>query len=408
MDPFFQALGKSILEHWQDANFALEAFPAIAVRALEERPPAKHVKKEDFMRHVLLNDEHPLQSHSTFGQPEIIVFDHPRFYIQVLFWMDGTTDIHQHTFSGAFHVMDGSSIHSIFKFENRIELTEHFHLGDLQMSKTELLEKGQTREIRSGRSFIHSLFHLETPSVTVVVRTHCDPGQTPQFTYLAPRVALDPLHADALTERRKQLLDILSVLDEESYVATVVEMLGKLDLESGFFILQNCAGTLGQLGHWPRALTAFKKRHGKLAEGIAETIEHIILRDQLVALRFTTHPPEHRFFMALLLNLPNRDAILKMVSERFPGDPAQRILDWCEELTEFGDEETMLLDCHFPPEIEVDLDEEAPLMLQALEHFLKPPASSALKGKKRSALDPQALEELRGSFENSSLRALLK
>ena len=49
-------------------------------------------------------------------------------------------------------------------------------------------------------------------SITVVVRTHHDPGTGPQYNYLPPHIAVDPLHADALTARRKQLLDALETV----------------------------------------------------------------------------------------------------------------------------------------------------------------------------------------------------
>jgi hypothetical protein len=35
--------------------------------------------------------------------------------IEALFWVDGTTSIHQHSFSGAFQVLAGKSIHSRYR-----------------------------------------------------------------------------------------------------------------------------------------------------------------------------------------------------------------------------------------------------------------------------------------------------
>ncbi len=42
---------------------------------------------------------------------------------------------------------------------------------------------------------------------------------------------------------------------------------------------------------------------------------------------------EHRFFLALLLNVAGREKVLEPVKQRFPEtDPVQKILDWVEEL----------------------------------------------------------------------------
>src|SRR3954469_15374112 len=128
MDAFFRELGRTVLERWKRANFSLAKFPGIAVAALDERPPAAHVDLAAFMRDFLLADEQPFQTESDFGEPEIVAYSHPRFYIQLLFWMEGTTAIHQHEFSGAFHVMRGSSIHAHYEFEKAKSVTPYLRV----------------------------------------------------------------------------------------------------------------------------------------------------------------------------------------------------------------------------------------------------------------------------------------
>ena len=118
MNTFLTELGRRVYARWLEADFSLVAFPEIAKTTMEEQPPSEQVALADLIREFLLSDEQPYQSASGFGQPELIVYDCPKFYIQLLFWLDGTTDIHQHEFSGAFHVMAGSSIHSEYVFEN--------------------------------------------------------------------------------------------------------------------------------------------------------------------------------------------------------------------------------------------------------------------------------------------------
>ena len=144
MNAYFSELGGMVYERWKKVDFAPEAFPDIATAALDERPPADRINLPELVREFLLEDAQPAQSTSGFGQPELIVYDIPRFYIQVLFWMDGTTDIHQHGFSGAFHVLEGSSLHSLFEFEDSQSITSHFRIGNLSLKATHLLEAGDT------------------------------------------------------------------------------------------------------------------------------------------------------------------------------------------------------------------------------------------------------------------------
>ena len=398
MDHFFTDLGQTVLARWKAANFSPAFFPDIACRAFEERPPAEHVDVAGLIRDFLLNDEQPFQSQSGFGEPELVVYDDPRFYIQILFWMDGTTDIHQHTFSGAFHVLAGSSIHSRFEFENAEAVSAHLCVGRLRMKETRLLETGSTAPIVSGSGHIHSLFHLDTPSISVVIRTHSDPGTGPQFTYLPPHIAVDPFHNDALTNRRKQLLDVLEKTNDPAYPEMVAAMLRELDFERGFFILQNGVGHLQSEGDWEECLQIFQEKHGRLAEGVAPTLDEIVRRDGLVELRRSITDPDHRFFLALLLNVPSRADILAMVGQRFPGAPADTIMRWIEDLTETSDLGTWILDAEF--RLTMPVEQQPDVIFSALR--------SLIEGNDPSSPLPVAeLEGVRNSISRSSLRALI-
>lgn len=404
MDAYFTDLGRTVYNRWKREDFSLPAFPGIARAALESRPPANHVDLGRLTRAFLLEDEQPFQSSSGFGQPELIVHDNPRFYIQLLFWLDGTTDIHQHGFSGAFHVMEGSSIHSEYAFEGVRPVTARFRTGTLRLRKAELLEKGSTVPIVSGNGCIHSLFHLETPSVTVVIRTHSDPGTDPQFTYLPPHVALDPTQDDALTLRRKQLLDVLEQTGDADYAGLVLDMVRALDFERGFFILQNGITHLRALGAWEAVWKAFVARHGAKAKPLLPTLEEILRRDALVALRGSISDVDHRFFLALLLNLRERERILKMIGQRYPGSPLKTVGRWAEELLEGAPSGLWLLDARFPERLRVGEEEQAGLFLEALDHFVTgAPPSRGLK-----SLPRKDLVALRQALAGSSWRPLLR
>src|SRR3954462_686978 len=137
MDAFFQTLGRTVLERWKRENFSLAKFPQIARKALDETPPSDTIDFPSLVREFLLSDEQPPQTDSDFGEPELVAYSHSRFYIQLLFWTDGTTDIHQHEFSGAFHVMHGSSIHAHYEFENAQSITPYLRVGNLKMKNIE-------------------------------------------------------------------------------------------------------------------------------------------------------------------------------------------------------------------------------------------------------------------------------
>lgn len=405
MNAFFKDLGRTVLQQWKQADFSLEKFPEIARQALDEKPPAQHVELAAFMREFLLDDEQPFQTQSGFGQPEIIAYDHPRFYIQLLFWLDGTTDIHQHEFSGAFHVMTGSSIHAHYQFDPKHIITPHLQLGDVRMKKIELLETGSTVPIISGSKCIHSLFHLETPSVTVVVRTQNDPGTSPQFNFLPPHIALDPHLNDFLTMRRKQLLDVMEQSEDPAYAELVLAMIQELDFERGFYILQHSMGHLADLGEWDTVLTAFETKHGPASALIAPTLEQCVHRDSIKNMRSRIADPEHRFFLALLMNVTSKSDVLTLVSQRYPEvKPVETILRWAEELADVSEDGTSILDAAFPEVLDTPAEDQPDLYFASLRHFLSAAKKVPAILRSQSADD---LDELRKSFAFSSLRVLV-
>ncbi len=399
MNPYFEKLGRTVLERWRQQNFSLEAFPELARIAMDEAPPSENVDLEEMIHEFLANDDQPLQGHSGFGQPELVAFSDPRFYIQILFWMEGTTDIHQHEFSGAFHVMQGSSVHSEFDFAGAQSVTPHIRVGDLRLKQIELLETGRTVPITSGRECIHSLFHLDTPSVTVVVRTHHDPGTGPQYNYLPPHIAIDPIHADSLTMRRKQLLDVLENLDHPGYVTHVSEMIESLDFERGFHTLHHAMDRLQSLGEWESVLAIFQEKHGELAKGVSATLAENLRRETISQMRYHIDNPEHRFFLALLMNVQNSKDIQALIAERYPDQsPKETILRWAEDLIEPTDFGLTLLDAAFPETIDVDIDTQFDLLIDTLKHALdENPESNTAKAEQ---------PEIRAALTGSCLRPL--
>jgi hypothetical protein len=403
MDSFFKTLGDTVLQRWKAENYSLAAFPGIAQQAIDARPPAEHVDLDALRRDFLLSDDQPLQSQSGFGQPELIAFDHPRFYIQLLFWLDGTTEIHQHEFSGAFHVMSGSSIHAHYGFDNERSITPHLMLGDVRMKKIELLETGSTVPIISGRRCIHSLFHLDTPSVTVVVRTHNDPGTGPQFNYLPPHLAINPDYADTLTMRRKQLIDVLEAIQAPDYAALIGKMIAGTDFESGFYILQHSMATLIALGAWDATVAGFKRKHGALADGIEPTLTMALHRYNITELRRSIVEPEHRFFLALLMNAPTKGDVLALIQQRYPEDPAAAVvMHWVEQLAGMGEDGVVLLDAEFPLDLGIDPDDQGDMFMTAL--------AAMIEGSKKApkGITVTQMKAMREALSRSSLAVLVQ
>jgi hypothetical protein len=333
---FFDHLGRTILDRWQRADMECAAFADIAASALADRPPASYVDPLDVVRWVHEALVLPAQGDITseFGQPPITVFSCEHFYIDVLFWVDGTTAIHQHRFSGAFHVMQGSSLQSTYRFAPQRRFCEHLLLGKLSLERVELLTRGDVRPIVAGKDFVHSLFHLDRPAVSVVVRTRTDAFAGPQYSYTRAGLAFDPFAKPEAATRKLQTLDLLHKLGHPDFERLARQSIQQANAFLAFQLLAHLGKLLDAPGRFAALLDSIRLRHEGLSEAMRAFAEEERRDEYIARRRGLAKQPEHRFFLALLLNLASRGPILDMVRRAHPDkDPASLILEW---LADFG------------------------------------------------------------------------
>jgi hypothetical protein len=376
---FFDQLGAEVEDIWRGKNYNEDEFPTIAADALKRADLPAKLSAWDVLDWSLKQTELPRQRdvHGNFGDPPITVYSAPRFYIDVYFWFEGTTATHQHGFCGAFQVMAGSSIHSWYEFTPREVINTFCEIGDMQLKVCELLEIGAVQEIRAGREYIHSLFHLDHPSVSIVVRTERSPLHLPQFSYHKPYLAIDPFYDEATLTKKLQVLSALFRGGRKDADGQVGELLRSSDLQSSYTILSHVRTAIrsNQLTEMftpdaaPARFNAFldivADIHGPAGAALRPVFEHQDMQDELVKRRSYVTNPEHRFFMALLLNVNGRSQIFSLIKQRHANaEPIEKVLDWVFDLSQtrvIGAENTNAL----------GIAEFGDAEMFALEHLLK-------------------------------------
>lgn len=345
----FQTLGTEVEDLWRDKNYDEEIFSSLAADALRRADLPSKVSAWEILEWTLKQSELPRQKdpQGTFGDPPITIFVGPRFYIDAYVWLEGTTAIHQHSFCGAFQVLMGSSIHSWYEFDLREKINAFVELGDMRLKLCELLETGGIREIRAGRQYIHSLFHLDQPSVTIVIRTDRSPLYLPQFSYHKPTLAADPFYEHETTGRK---LRTISAMFRAKYPETgrlIEELLAESDLHTSFLILRlvydwarsdqvgQIFGLDGSVDRFERFVAVVRQRHGSRADELAEVFKQNSWMGEIVSRRAVVTDPDHRFFLALVLNVEGKENIFALIKQRFPdADPIEKILDWTFDMAQ--------------------------------------------------------------------------
>jgi hypothetical protein len=265
---YFSRLGEMTDRLWSERGRAPSTFPLVAVEVLTALPPREHISADDVVHWALGTCELPRQFiEHKFGEPGIQVFAKPDFFIEVLFWLEGSPDIHQHAFSGAFCVLTGSSVHIEWSFKSNVQFDDNLQAGALRVLRTEYLAQGDCRSIQSGGRFIHSLSHLERPSATIVVRTTGEPEANPQWSYLKNGAAWNPFHRDEHLSRQIDLLDMLFKVDRAQYIDAATYAIARTGTSPyGVFKILNRCFDKGNEEAFRRLLEAARQKNRDLAE----------------------------------------------------------------------------------------------------------------------------------------------
>lgn len=310
----FRDLGDALTRAWRALDFDEARFPELATRALTEAQLADHVDPMALLSDLLLA-EPPVEQRgdNDFGEPPLTVYRGPGFYIEVLYWLDATTTLHGHGFSGAFQVLAGSSLHTTHTFTEHRRVRSTLRLGTVTRQSVALLERGEVRPIHAGDAFIHALFHLDRPSVSLVVRTTTEADRLPQFSYLPPSVAYVEDLPDPLRDRR---LRALAVLPESVLVPTYRRLATESDLGLLFAVARHHAHPLRDPALARQLLDLARPRHGAAIDALVPALDEQVRRFHLTERRALVTEPDLRFVLALLMNLDRRDDVLALLARR--------------------------------------------------------------------------------------------
>jgi hypothetical protein len=332
---FFQKLGGLVLSRWRERNLDLASFPEVSQAALEELPPSEHVSSDDIIDWVMRVPVLPPQANplSDFGEPPFTVFVHERFAIEVLFWVDGTTSIHEHSFSGAFHVLAGSSVHTRYQFTEERRYNELLSTGRLDLDSIERLTRGSTRRILPGRRLVHSLFHLDCPSVSVVIRTHRDEGAGHQGTFDRAGFCVASFFEPVGVLKRRQTLTLLSKIAPDKLSERAREVIAEADSFGAYMLMDHMRRLLPTVGLMKEFLDSIRPPHEELARRFAVRSENTSRETYISRRRSIVRDSDHRFFLAVLLNAPTRASALDLIARCYPDrSPVDSVVEWLKQL----------------------------------------------------------------------------
>jgi hypothetical protein len=338
--PFFTDLGQRIARAWQAHDYARAMLPSIAEAELRATPVHREIDYNDLVEWVMCEVDLPYQQYfdSKFGEPPVTVYWHPAFHIEALFWTTATPDIHNHGFCGAFAVLAGSSLQTIYNFSTPDGPAEEIRLGALAPIASDKLVVGDVQQILRQELFIHSVFHLDTPSVTIVVRSRTDAASDNRYVYMWPHVAFDPTIENQQRTRRTQCLTLLSSIGSKRYRVMARDLLKGTDYGTAMHVLRQ-AWSSRRVDAETRAEFAsiVQTRWGQQGLLLTRSCEDLEVQSKVVRLRAQVKQPDLRLLLGLLLSHVDWPSLRRHAQAYAPDVPPEdAVADWVMRLSETG------------------------------------------------------------------------
>ncbi|MGB5136343.1 MAG: hypothetical protein WBN89_14335 [Prochlorococcaceae cyanobacterium] len=326
-----QCLGDQLEAAYHRCNYDDAALPALAADLLADFDAETEFDPRSiaaFFAQTRVRQQTDLR----FSNLPVTLYRHREFYIEILVWSHASTAVHQHSFAGAFKVLQGSSLHTRFRFEQQRRLSADFLLGEVMPEYTEFLPLGAVRPILAGDGgLIHSLYHLEQPSMTLVVRSHGHDRHMPQYTFFRPCIALNPFYyeRDDLLIMTSRLLNVARQVDPATMLPLWMDSVGRLDYPRLAYLLLTNSYPANHEADLQQVLEAARRLHGDLVDALDKSLRVQRKLETLSNCRKNLQDPDLRFLLALLMNATDREAVLRLLQQRHPdADP----IHTCAEL----------------------------------------------------------------------------
>lgn len=134
-------------------------------------------------------------------------------------------------------------MNSVYSFVESERINSRFRIGTVTPVRMEVLHAKDVRLIASGREYIHSVFHLQDLSATIVVRSTIDEESLPQFVYRGGAVGVVPIIKNPYIEKCRAL-GMLFRHDREKFYEIACEVLMEASVEEKYVIYREFATEL--------------------------------------------------------------------------------------------------------------------------------------------------------------------
>ncbi|MFI6309873.1 hypothetical protein ACIBEK_07025 [Nocardia fusca] len=218
----------AISEEWHGFDRDIEVFPAVVARhtvQLDLTPFNTLAKQQQLL---FDSDVRELQTTSSFSDAYFKLYDDGHLWVEVLNWWGSDINIHDHNFSGVQFQLDGKSIDVKYKYSADVTV-DGLEFGGIAPGAVRLWEPGSTSVVLPGDAEPHIVYHLDEPTVSLLIRTHPRPEYSTQHNYFPPGCRADYTVVDNGFRTNLKILRLLDRAQPDDFRECFIRTISRQD-----------------------------------------------------------------------------------------------------------------------------------------------------------------------------------
>jgi hypothetical protein len=241
-----ERLATAIETRWRKTDYSCYTFAEIAQSEMLKTDFIALFSFELINQFLESDSIKRIQIASEFSELHLKIFDNGKFYIEILNWWDKDTAIHDHGFVGVLLQLRGSALNVIYDFSQQTAISHNLALGTLKLSTAYISQPGDYHIIPPGRAEKHAVFHLEKPTVSMIVRTHPISELSPQLNYFPPYLQVNHSATDVAFNKKIKYFKMLAKIDNQQCRNELIGELTRSSLTEQFWLLMKLADFIFQ------------------------------------------------------------------------------------------------------------------------------------------------------------------
>lgn len=210
-------LANEIESEWKNLAYDQALFPDLSARHLLKFSDYQAPSLSEMSRE-LANMSLPVQTFNghDFSDFPLTLVRTERFCIDIYYWNRSDTGIHDHHFHGAFKILKGSSMQVRYEFKTKVEHGLYLSEGELKQVSAKRLNHGDVQSITKYDNFIHQVFHVEIPTITLCIRTPAITSEKNLSAYIYPKYKITMNDLSINKSKWLQLLKVKLLANENA------------------------------------------------------------------------------------------------------------------------------------------------------------------------------------------------